>query len=110
MSHSQLLEDLQKLSPAEKFKIIQFLVIALVKEEGLSLGNEDEAIINEVHISKLMQFFAKEKEYSQNIEKNDKLSLKDAAKMMRHYYAESSSFTEFVDDCPEEFYEYQDYA
>ena len=118
MSHSELLEQLRKLSRAEKFQMMQFLLAELAKEEGLSLGNlgnETGAIMAGVHTSnsgaaQLMQLLEMEKEQPQNPATNEKLSLKNAAEMMRSYYAEGSNFTEFVDDCPEDFYEYQDYA
>lgn len=44
------------------------------------------------------------------MDNQEKLSLKDAAEIMRSYYAEGSELTEFVDTCDEEFYEYSDYA
>jgi len=46
----------------------------------------------------------------EEMEKTEKLSLSQAAEMMRPYYAEGSDLTEFVDGCNEDFYEYQDYA
>ena len=44
------------------------------------------------------------------MDKPEKLSVKDAAEMMRSYYEEGSSLTEFIDSCHEDFYEYNDYA
>ncbi|HEY9864793.1 MAG TPA: hypothetical protein V6D21_11510 [Candidatus Obscuribacterales bacterium] len=46
----------------------------------------------------------------EEMEKTEKLSLKDAAEILRHYYAEGSDLTEFVDVEHGDFYEYQDYA
>ena len=46
----------------------------------------------------------------EEMEKAEKLSLKDAAKMMVPYYAEGQDLTAFIDSANEEFYEYQDYA
>lgn len=46
----------------------------------------------------------------EEMEKTEKLSLREAAEMMRPYYAEGSDLTEFIDSCNEDFYEYQDYA
>ncbi|MBE9146539.1 hypothetical protein [Planktothrix mougeotii] len=46
----------------------------------------------------------------EEMEKTEKLSLKDAAEIMRPYYAEGSNLTEFVDLDQGDFYEYQDYA
>lgn len=40
----------------------------------------------------------------------EKLSLRDAAEIMRPFYAEGRSLTEFVDTNTEDFYEYQEYA
>ncbi|MDJ1174806.1 hypothetical protein [Roseofilum capinflatum] len=40
----------------------------------------------------------------------EKLSLEDAAEIMRPYYAEGSELTEFTDNDNSDFYEYQDYA
>ena len=39
-----------------------------------------------------------------------KLSLVDAAEIVRSYYNEGSELTEFTDRCQEDFYEYKDYA
>ncbi|MEA5471646.1 hypothetical protein [Spirulina sp. 06S082] len=40
MSHSELLEELQQLSRAEKFQMMQFLLAELAKEEAIeSLDN-----------------------------------------------------------------------
>ena len=46
----------------------------------------------------------------EEMEKTEKLSLKDAAEIMRPYYAEGSDLTEFIDREHGDFYEYQDYA
>ncbi len=46
----------------------------------------------------------------EEMEKTEKLSLSQAAEMMRPYYAEGSDLTEFVDGCNEDFYKYQEYA
>lgn len=46
----------------------------------------------------------------EEMEKTEKLSLKDAAEIMRPYYVEGSDLTEFVDIDQGDFYEYQDYA
>lgn len=46
----------------------------------------------------------------EEMEKTEKLSLKDAAKMMIPYYAENQDLTAFIETSHEEFYEYQDYA
>ena len=45
-----------------------------------------------------------------DIDKPEKLSLREAAEIMRPFYAENSNLTEFVDANDEDFYEYQDYA
>lgn len=42
--------------------------------------------------------------------KSEKFSLRDAAEMMRPYYAEGSKLTEWVDVENGDFYEYEDYA
>ncbi|MCT7970779.1 hypothetical protein [Laspinema olomoucense] len=42
--------------------------------------------------------------------KNEQLSLKEAAELMRPFYAEGSELTEFVDSEHGDFYEYEDYA
>lgn len=44
----------------------------------------------------------------EEMEKTEKLSLKDVAEIMRPYYAEGSDLTEFVDVDNSDFYEYQD--
>ena len=46
----------------------------------------------------------------EEMQPTEKLSLTEAAEMMRPYYAEGSKLTEFVDVGDEDFYEYQDYA
>jgi hypothetical protein len=46
----------------------------------------------------------------EEMEKTTKLSLREAAEIMRPYYAEGSDLTEFVDVCQEDLYEYRDYA
>ncbi|MFM6189756.1 MAG: hypothetical protein ACKPEN_19815 [Planktothrix sp.] len=46
----------------------------------------------------------------EDMEKPEKLSLREAAEIMVPYYAEGSNLTEFVDVGHEDFYEYQDYA
>jgi hypothetical protein len=46
----------------------------------------------------------------EEMNKVEKLSVRDAAEMMISYYEEGNSFTEFVDSCNEDFYEYHDYA
>ena len=46
----------------------------------------------------------------EDIDKTEKLSLREAAEIMRPFYAEGSSQTEFVDNSTEDFYEYQEYA
>lgn len=40
----------------------------------------------------------------------EKISLEEAAKIMRPYYAEGSQLCEFTDLDPSDFYEYQDYV
>ena len=72
MSNSELLEQLRKLSRAEKFQMMQFLLAELAKEEGLSLENETGAIMAGVHTSnsgaaQLMQLLEMEKEKVQNV-------------------------------------------
>lgn len=42
--------------------------------------------------------------------KPEKLSLRDAAEIMRPYYTEGSSLTEFVDSGDEDFDDYHNYA
>ena len=44
------------------------------------------------------------------MEKPEKLSLRDAAELMRDRYAEGSDLTEFIDAEHGEFYEYRDYV
>ncbi|MEY3867258.1 MAG: hypothetical protein RLZZ338_1149 [Cyanobacteriota bacterium] len=46
----------------------------------------------------------------EEMEKPEKLSLREAAEIMRPYYAEGRDLTEFVDMDNGDFYEYQDYA
>jgi hypothetical protein len=46
----------------------------------------------------------------EEMEKPEKLSLRDAAEIMGPYYAEGSDLTEFVDMDNGDFYEYQDYV
>lgn len=46
----------------------------------------------------------------EEMEKTENLSLKEAAEVMRPYYAEGSNLTEFVDVGNEDFYEYNDYV
>ncbi|MDB9518500.1 hypothetical protein PN466_16265 [Roseofilum reptotaenium CS-1145] len=72
MLRSELLEQLQQLSRLEKFKIIQFLVMELAKEEGLSWANDTEAIMTAVHTgntgaAELMQLLEMEAEQVQNV-------------------------------------------
>ena len=45
MTNSELLAHTQILSRAEKFKMMQFLISELVKEEGIILGDEAAEII-----------------------------------------------------------------
>lgn len=42
--------------------------------------------------------------------KNEQLSLKEAAELMRPFYAQGSEISEFVDSEHGDFYEYEDYA
>ena len=53
MSNPELLDKLGQLSRLEKFKIVQFLMAELAKEEGLVLNNEAAEIIGAVHTSNL---------------------------------------------------------
>lgn len=53
MSNSELLDRLRQLSRLEKFKIVQFLMTELAKEEGIVLDNEAAEIIGAVHTSNL---------------------------------------------------------
>lgn len=46
----------------------------------------------------------------EDMEKPEKRRLREAAEIMRPYYAEGSNLTEFVDVCNEDFYDYHDYA
>jgi hypothetical protein len=46
----------------------------------------------------------------QDMDKPEKLSLKEAAEIMLPYYTEGSELTEFIDTANEDFYEYNDYA
>lgn len=46
----------------------------------------------------------------EEMNKVEKLSVRDAAEMMLSYYEEGSNLTEFVDSCNEDFYEYHDYG
>lgn len=68
MSNSELLAQLQQLSRAEKFQIIQFLTAELAKEEGISVGNEVAEIMLSLHTSngvaeQLMQFLETEQKH-----------------------------------------------
>jgi hypothetical protein len=72
MSNSELLAQLQQLSRAEKFQIIQFLTAELAKEEGISVGNEVAEIMHGLHTSngaaeQLMQFLETEQKPPQNV-------------------------------------------
>lgn len=72
MSNSQLLAQLQQLSHAEKFQIIQFLTAELAQEEGISVCNEIVEIMRAVHTSngaaeQLMQFIETEQKQPQNV-------------------------------------------
>ncbi len=53
MSNPELLDKLGQLSRLEKFKIVQFLIAELAKEEGLVLNNEAAEIIGAIHTSNL---------------------------------------------------------
>ena len=53
MSNPELLDRLRQLSRLEKFKIVQFLMVELAKEEGIVLDNEAVEIIGAVHTSNL---------------------------------------------------------
>jgi Arc/MetJ family transcription regulator len=53
MSNPELLDKLGQLPRLEKFKIVQFLMAELAKEEGLVLDNEAVEIIGAVHTSNL---------------------------------------------------------
>lgn len=53
MSNPELLDRLGQLSRLEKFKIVQFLMAELAKEEGLVLDNEAAEIIGAIHTSNL---------------------------------------------------------
>jgi len=47
----------------------------------------------------------------EDINRTEKLSLRDAAEMMRPFHTEGGSLAEFVDtNTEEDFYEHQDYA
>jgi len=47
----------------------------------------------------------------EDINSTEKLSLRDAAEMMRPFHTEGGSLAEFVDtNTEEDFYEHQDYA
>lgn len=72
MSNSELLAQLQQLSRAEKFQIIQFLTAELAKEEGISVGNEVAEIMHSLHTyngaaEQLMQFIETEQKHPQNV-------------------------------------------
>lgn len=72
MSNSELLAQLQQLSRAEKFQIIQVLTAELAKEEGITVGNEVAEIMGAVHTSnraaeQLMQFLETEQKHAQNV-------------------------------------------
>ncbi|MGL5196241.1 MAG: hypothetical protein ACRC8Y_21850 [Chroococcales cyanobacterium] len=71
MSNSEFLAQLQQLSRAEKFQIIQFLTTELASEEGISVGNEASEILHSLHTSngaaeQLMQFLKTEQKPPQN--------------------------------------------
>ena len=53
MSNPELLDILRQLSRLEKFKIVQFLMAELAKEEGLVLNNEAAEAIGAIHTSNL---------------------------------------------------------
>lgn len=53
MSNPELLDKLPQLSRLEKFKIVQFLMAELAKEEGIVLDNEAAEAIGAIHTSNL---------------------------------------------------------
>ncbi|VXD20561.1 hypothetical protein [Planktothrix paucivesiculata] len=72
MSNPELLAQLQQLSRAEKFQMMQFLTAELAKEEGIIMGNEAAEIISAVHTSngaaeQLMQLLEIEQKQTQNV-------------------------------------------
>lgn len=46
----------------------------------------------------------------EDINRTEKLDLRDAAEIMRPFYAEGVSLTKFVDTNTEDFYEHENYA
>ena len=82
MTKSQILDAIRLMQTQERLEIMEF-TLRLMREE-----------MPQTAASQQMQ----------------KLSLVDAADLMRSYYAEGSELTEFSDRSPEDFYEYKDYA
>jgi dephospho-CoA kinase len=82
MTKSQILKEIRLMQPVERLEVIEF-TLRLIREE-MTKKTVDEQV--------------------------QKLSLVDAAEMIRSYYAEASELTEFTDICEEDFCEYQEYA
>ena len=72
MASPELLAHTQLLSRVEKFKMMQFLISELAKEEGIILGDEAAEIIGAVHTSngaalQLMRLLKSEQKQAQNV-------------------------------------------
>ena len=89
----------------QKNKQTKNTIVAIEKSEILEpikqMPNRDRLEIIEFALTLLRE----------NINRTEKLSLRDAAEVMRPFYAEGGSLAEFVDtNTEEDFYEHQDYA
>jgi hypothetical protein len=88
----------------QKNKQIKNTMVAIEKSEILEpikqMPNRDRLEIIEFALTLLRE----------NINRTEKLSLRDAAEVMRPFYSEGSSLNQFVDTDTEDFYEHQEYA
>jgi hypothetical protein len=82
MTKSQILEAIRLMQTHERLEVMEF-TLRLIREEMPQTDVSDRV---------------------------EKLSLVDAAEIIRSYYNEGSELTEFTDLHQEDFYEYKDYA
>lgn len=82
MTKYEILEEIRLMPPIERLEVVEF-TLSLIREEMMKV-REDR------------QF--------------QKLTLVNAAEMMRPYYVEGSELTEFSDMSKEDFSEYEEYA
>jgi hypothetical protein len=82
MTHSQILEAIRLMPTLERLEIVEFT---------LGLMRADITKDSEIKPAK-------------------QLSLASAAEVMRDFYAEGSTLSEFSDRSPDDFYEYENYA